>query len=96
MTHENCGRASAWVNCLNLREIDRLEAENAALADENCQLRTQEISYQTQIAVMREVLQRVSETIDVDDGNVDVVNEVDSLLDVLTPDSGKEEHNEAC
>ena len=40
-------------------------------------------------AAMREVLQRVSETIDVDDDNVGVINEVDSLLLALTPDSGK-------
>jgi len=33
MAHENCGRVNAWVNCLNLREIDRLEAENAELRD---------------------------------------------------------------
>ena len=86
-----------------LEELAALEAENATLADENCQLRTQEISYQTQIAsleadnaAMREALdpfcgRRNSEGYDPDDPacSVRCISAWRCRALALTPDSGK-------
>jgi len=86
-----------------LEELAALEAENATLADENCQLRTQEISYQTQIAsleadnaAMREALdpfcgRRNSEGYDPDDPacSVRCISAWRCKALALTPDSGK-------
>ena len=73
-----------------------MEADNATLADENCQLRTQEISYQTQIAVKNEAIRQTKKWIDM--GIVeflpswaeDAMRKTYDLIEAaLTPDSGK-------
>ena len=92
---------NGWGNTMMdaVEAITSLEADNATLADENCQLRTQEISYQTQIAAMREALSTIHSDCVPDDKDGTLTWEEAasrSLLGVritsqraLTPDSGK-------